>query len=110
MSSTTHAKVTHPRTPPKANISPNEYRRKLAKRIEDSMKAKRAANKKKLAQKRVMTSFSDLTKTYIVTEHSCTCPHFKFRCKGKGVSCKHMKQLVADLEVPELTKEDKTGN
>lgn len=94
------------RTPPRTNMNDKEYRKKLAKRVADSMKAKRAANKKKCAQKRFMTSFSDPKTKYVVTEHSCTCPHFRFRCKKAGLYCKHIEQMRADMQIPEWSSKD----
>ena len=101
-----NTKAKTPRTPVKDSISDKEYLKKLAKRIAGQMKAKRAANRQKCAHKRVMASFSNPEKKYVVSEHSCTCPHFKFRCKHKGLACKHMKQLRDDLKVPEWTPDD----
>ena len=102
----TQSKTSELRTPPPANMNDKQYRQKLAKRVADSMKAKRAANRKKCVQKRFMTSFSDPKKKYVVTESSCTCPHFRFRCKKAGLFCKHIKQMRADMQVSEWSGED----
>lgn len=96
------AKVT--RTPVKCNISDKEYRQRLAKRIADQMKAKGAANRRRLTQKRAMASFSDPSKKYVVSAQSCTCPDHKFRHR----ECKHMKMFIMDLSDPGWTKEDES--
>lgn len=41
-----------------------------------------------------MTSFTDATKTYTVSAHSCTCPDYKFRRRARGESCKHMRAFT----------------
>ena len=41
-----------------------------------------------------MASFTDATKTYTVSAHSCTCPDYKFRRRARGELCKHMRAFV----------------
>ena len=93
-----------PRTPVKREISDKEYHKRLAKRIADQMKAKRAAKRRRLTQKRVMTSFSDPSKKYVVSAQSCTCPDHTFRHR----ECKHMKMFILDLSDPGWTEEDES--
>ena len=90
------------RTPVKRSITDKEYLQRLAKRIADQMKAKRAAKRRRLTQKRVMTSFSDPSKKYVVSAQSCTCPDHTFRHR----ECKHMKMFILDLSDPGWTKDD----
>jgi predicted nucleic acid-binding Zn finger protein len=41
--------------------------------------------------------------TYEVTLFDCSCPDFRYRCRGTGVRCKHMLALAAAVESGEVT-------
>ena len=68
--------------------------RELVRQVKKAKAAKKAKNANVQAKSVNMTSFTDATKTYTVTAHSCTCPDFKFRRKARGESCKHMRAFA----------------
>ena len=73
--------------------------RKLVKKLLEAQKAAKAASKKVIDNKpktKVMTSFSDPSKTYVVSATSCTCPDYKYRRQHRGESCKHMRAFISD--------------
>ena len=68
--------------------------RNLIKKLLAKQKADKAASKKVVAKKpesKIMTSFSDPSKSYVVSATSCTCPDYKYRRQHRGESCKHMR-------------------
>ena len=71
----------------KARKSMHNLVRKWLRRAK---KAKAVAKQKPVK----MTSFTDATKTYTVSAHSCTCPDYKFRRSARGELCKHMRAFV----------------
>lgn len=60
---------------------------KLLRRVKKAKESPKAKSVK-------MASFTDATKTYTVSAHSCTCPDYKFRRRARGESCKHMRAFV----------------
>jgi predicted nucleic acid-binding Zn finger protein len=71
----------------KARKSMHNLVRKLLRLVKKTKASPKAKSVK-------MTSFTDATKIYTVSTHSCTCPDYKFRRQARGESCKHMRAFV----------------
>lgn len=65
----------------------------IVKKLLEAAKVAKAASKK-VHKSKTMTSFSDPSKTYVVSATSCTCPDYKYRRQHRGESCKHMRAFM----------------